>query len=163
MRTKQLSRSPGVKIGIVVAVSLATLNLLWLIVAYSGLYHSITTSVAQGGSPPLIDQSTIRRDLMIELALVVTAVGVLSRNVIGLLFSFVALIWVGVEYIWWFVWTKRTIAAAGLDELPSGVPQVWNLGGATPWNLVVLVVAVFLFLWEARIARETLRASKFTT
>lgn len=157
--TKPVSRSLGLKIGIVVAVSLAVLNLFWLVIGYSALYHSIAISVAQGGSP-LIDQSMIRRDLMIELALVVAAVGGLARKVSGLLLSLVALIWVGVEYIWWFIWTKRTIAAAGLSELPAGLPQAGNLAGATSWNLVVLVVVVLLFIWEASMVRETFRAGK---
>jgi hypothetical protein len=136
---------------------LAVLNLVWLIIGYSGLYHSIASSVAQGGSAPLLNQAAIRRDLMIELALLIAAVGLLCRNVTGLVLSLVALVWVIIEYVWWFIWTRRTIAAAGLAELPSGMPQAWNLAGATAWNLVVLVVAVCLFIWQARVIRETLR------
>ena len=157
MWTKPVNRSLGVKIGIAVAVSLAVLNLVWLIIGYSGLYHSIASSVAQGGSAPLLNQAAIRRDLMIELALLIAAVGLLCRNVTGLVLSLVALVWVIIEYVWWFIWTRRTIAAAGLAELPSGMPQAWNLAGATAWNLVVLVVAVCLFIWQARVIRETLR------
>jgi hypothetical protein len=158
MWTKPVNRSLGVKIGIAVAVSLAVLNLVWLIIGYSGLYQSITSSVAQGGSAPLLNQAVIRRDLMIELALLIAAAGMLCRNVTGLMLSLVALIWVVIEYVWWFIWTKQTIAAAGLAELPSGIPHAWNLAGATAWNLVVLVVAVCLFIWQARVTRETLRA-----
>ncbi len=157
MWTKPVNRSLGVKIGIAVAVSLAVLNLVWLIIGYSGLYHSIASSVAQGGSAPLLNQAAIRRDLMIELALLIAAVGLFCRNVPGLMLSLVALVWVIIEYVWWFIWTRRTIAAAGLAELPSGMPQAWNLAGATAWNLVVLVVAVCLFIWQARVIRETLR------
>ena len=62
----------------------------------------------------------------------------------GLLLSLVALVWVIIEYVWWFIRMKRTIAAAGLAELPSGIPHAWNLAGVTAWNLVVLLVAVCL-------------------
>lgn len=162
MWTKPFVGSVRVRIGIVIAISLATSNLVWLITEYSQLASSINAGIAQGGSAPLISQSVIRRDLSIEIALIVAAIGMVSRKISGLLVSLIALVWVVIEYIGWYVWTKQAIVAAGLTELPSGIPQAWKLAGATPWNLVVLVVTVFLFLWEARLARETLGAPNIT-
>lgn len=162
MWSKPVVGSVAVRIGIVIAISLATLNLVWLVTEYGRLYSSISAGIAQGGSAPLISQSVIRRDLTIEMALIVAAVGVLSRKISGLLISMLALVWVFIEYLGWYVWTKQAIVGAGLTELPAGIPQAWKLAGATPWNLVVLVVAVFLFFWEARVARETFRAPNVT-
>ena len=162
MRSKSAVGSAAVRIGIVVALSLATLNLVWLVNEYGRLYSSISAGIEQGGSAPLINQSVIRRDLTIELALIVAAFGALSRKISGRLISLLGLLGVIVEYIGWYIWTKQTIVAAGLTELPSGIPQPWNLAGARPWNLVVLVVVAFLFVWELMVATQTLRAGKVT-
>ncbi len=159
MWTKPVVASVAVRIGIVIAIALAALNLVWLVAEYGRLYSSINAGIAQGGSAPLLNHSVIRRDLTIEIALIVAAIGALSRKVGGLLFTLIALVWVFIEYIGWYIWTKQTIVAAGLTDLPSGVPQAWKLVGATPWNLVILVVAVFLFLWEVRVVRESFRAN----
>lgn len=42
---------------------------------YASLYHSTTASVMHGGSAPLLNRGAVRRDLMVELALIVAAVG----------------------------------------------------------------------------------------
>jgi hypothetical protein len=131
---------------------------MWLVTEYAQIYTSNAAGIAQGGSAPLINQSVIRRDLTIEIALIIATISLLSRKLNGFLISLIALVWVVVEYIGWYVSTRRGIVAAGFTQLPAGMPRAWNLAGATPWNVVVLVIAISLLLWEARVVTQVLRS-----
>lgn len=145
---KIASKSLNLAIG--VAVVTAALNLLW-VANYSGdLFQSRSASIAQGGTGWLIDQSVVRMYLIIEVALITAALGLLSRKVKGIVISALALMWVGIEYGGWFIWTLRTIEASGLKEIPSGIPHAGGFYGATGWNMAVLVIAAALFAWEIK-------------
>ena len=139
------------KIIIAVLGLLASLNLFWVASKYSHLYQSIEAGIKNGGSAPLIDQSVVRRDWTIEGALLIATVSLLFRRVIGIVVSLTSLIWIGIEYMWWYIWTQRAIEAAGLTQLPFGVPQAGGFAGATKWNLAILAITAALVLWETRI------------
>jgi hypothetical protein len=88
--------------------------------------------------------------IRIALALMISAIALWSRKFIGLCLSILSLIWLGVEYVAWYMWSLRSLKNAGLEHFPDGVPHALNLGGATGWNAAVLVVAVALFAWEVK-------------
>ena len=94
------------------------------------------------------DPSFYLMHLRISIALVVILVSLLMRRLIGLCLSVVAVVWLGLEYMWWFVRSARMKANAGLEAFPQSVPHAFSLYGATPWNAVVLVLVVAVFTWE---------------
>lgn len=145
---KAMPQSP--KLAGWVAVLTAVLNLLWVANYWGGILQSTRDSITQGGTGGLVDQSMIRMHLMIEAALIIAALGLLSRKITGIVISAMALIWVGIEYIGWFIWTQRTIEAAGLTAIPRFIPHAANLYGATGWNIAILVIVVALFVWEVK-------------
>lgn len=126
---------------IIVAILAAASNTLWI----TGYLGATSQSTERG---VLVDQSMVGMHIMIELALLVAAVGLLLRSVKGLVISIIALSWIGIEYILWFIKTQSIIKGAGLKQIPSLIPHAGNLYGATRWNLVVLIIVAFLFAWE---------------
>ena len=141
----QSSRIPGV-----MSALTAGLNLLWVANYWGHILQSTRSSIAQGGTGALLDQSMIRMHLTIEGALIIAALGLLSHKVTGIVIAEMALLWVGIEYVGWFIWTRRTIEAAGLSEIPRYIPHAANLYGATGWNIAVLVIVAVLVVWELK-------------
>ena len=151
----QSSRLPGV-----VATLAAALNLAWVAYYWGNILQTTRDSIAQGGSGPLIDHSMMRMHLMIEAALIITAVGMLSRKVAGIVIAALALVWIGVQYAGWWIWTQRTIEAAGLTAIPSSIPHAANLYEATGWNVAILAIATVLFVWEIKVLAGALIGSR---
>lgn len=141
----QSSRIPGV-----VSALTAGLNLLWIASYWGHILQLTRSSIAQGGTGVLVDQSMIRMHLTIEGALVIAALGLWSRKVTGIVIAEMALLWASIEYVGWFIWTRRTIEAAGLSGIPDSIPHAMNLYGSTGWNIAVLVIVTVLFVWELK-------------
>jgi hypothetical protein len=85
--------------------------------------------------------------IRIGVALLLSVAGLWSRRVAGLLLSVFALFWVGSEYIAWYFWSMRLKANAGIEIFPGSIAHASNFYGATPWNVVVLVLAGAVLLW----------------
>ncbi len=160
MRKKREISHTSLNFAIVVAALTAALNLLWIAYDLGRLFWSTGTSIAQGGTGGLVDWSMVRMYLIVETALIIATFSLLSRKIKGVIVSVIALMCVGVEYIWWFIWTRRIIEAAGLTEIPSLIPHAGNLYGATGWNLAILVIATALFAWEIKIIIGFLYSSR---
>lgn len=112
----------------VVAIVTAALNLVWVVVYWGNIFQSTRNSIEQGGTGGLVEHSLLRMHLMIEAALIIAAIGLLFCRITGIVISAMALIFVGIEYIGWAIWTRRTIEAAGLTTIPEFIPRrksVW--------------------------------------
>lgn len=155
---KILSRSS--KLPSVVAALTAGINLLWVANYWGNILQSTRDAIGQGGTGGLVDQSMIKMHIVIEAALIISALGLLSRKITGLVVSTLALVLIGVEYIGWCIWTQRTIEAAGLTAIPRIIPQAANLYGATGWNLAILAIVTALFLWDVKTLTGALIASR---
>lgn len=94
------------------------------------------------------DPSVFMMHTRIGLALFLSVAGLWSRRVIGLFLSLLALVWAGLEYIAWFLWSIRIKSNADIETFPSSVAHASNLYGATPWNVVVLVLVLAVLVWE---------------
>jgi hypothetical protein len=151
--------SRSLKLAIGVAVLTAASNLIWFLYYWGGLLQAKRNSIAQGGDGWLIDWSVVGMHLRIEVVLIIAALGLLSRKVSGLIISLIALIWIGIEYLNWYIWTQRTIEAADIIEIPRVIPGAGNLYGATGWNIAVLAIVSALFVWEAKTLIGILRSS----
>lgn len=88
------------------------------------------------------------RLLRIALLLIVSAIGLASRKVIGICISALALAWTGIEYLFWYAWSSRILQEAGLSSFPVGTTHMFGLEGARWWNIVVLIGTLALLLWE---------------
>lgn len=129
-----------------VAAGFATVvHLVWLGTGFLAFRHRLdaATMVIVDWDP-----SILMMDVRIGLALFLSVAGLWSRRLIGLFLSALALAWVGLEYFTWFLWSMRIKSNAGIESFPSSVVHASNLYGATPWNVVVLVLAVVVLLWE---------------
>jgi hypothetical protein len=99
--------------------------------------------------------------LGITLALIISAVGLWSRKVIGLFLSLIASISIFGIYIWWYLDTLHFLRYT--VEVPMNDPyykEVGLLHGALSWDRVVLIVAIVLFTWELKTLMRTLRNSR---
>ena len=131
-----------------VAAGLATVvHLVWLVTSFLGFRHrlDVATMVIVDW-----DSSILMMHIRIGVALLLSIVGLSSRRVIGLFLSVLALAWVGLEYLAWFLWSFRIKSNAGIDSLPSSAPHALNLYGATTWNAVVLALVIAVLVWEIR-------------
>lgn len=129
-----------------VAAGFATVvHLIWLVTGFLAFRHRLDAATMV-----IVDwdSSILMMHIRIGLALLLSVVGLWSRRVIGLFLSVLALVWVGLEYIAWFLLSTRIKSNAGIESLPSSVPHASNLYGATPWNVVVLVLVIAVLVWE---------------
>ena len=133
-----------------IAIAVACFTTLQLIWELYGLFHEYNKAIAAGAEVNL-SMSLPWMFIRINLALILSAVGLYFRHVKGLLISMLALIWVGIEYLSWHIWSLRIKAMAGIGDFQSTTPYADNLYGATRWNIAVLVVVAAFFVWEVKI------------
>lgn len=96
------------------------------------------------------DPSVLIMHIRIGLALLLATAALLSRRLIGLFASAVALVWVCLEYLTWYKWSSRIKEYADIQEFPSSIPQAFDLYGGNGWNAAVLVLVVVVLSWEIR-------------
>lgn len=85
------------------------------------------------------------------VGLVVSAASLLTRKVIGLLFSMLGLLWVAVTYILWYRATLSILRTAEVDSFYRLVDQsqyLLPLDQATWWDVAVLAIVILLLLWH---------------
>lgn len=136
----------GISSAILVATLLAVSNCLWLMWYWFDFYRQVSLSISHGSGPQINTTLSIRL-FKIALCLIITAFGLWLRKLNGLYLSLGALIWLIIEYINWYSWSRQTLENAGLLNFPVGTSHVFNLYGATGWNAVVFIIASSLFIW----------------
>ena len=101
--------------------------------------------------------------ISITAGLIISAIGLWVRKAFSFLLSIIALVWICIIYIWWYLDTlhfiKNTEATEYTKLHDPFFHRMGMLYGATPWDTLVLVVVVILFLWQARILIKILRLS----
>ena len=149
-RSKSISRIAIAVVGIA-----AILNLVWFVTKY------VQISKAHiAGTTLDLDQSMVRRDLLIAAALIIAALSLASKRGFGLMLSLIALSWVLFEYIHWYLWTQRLMKTLGMPGIPSWIPQGAHLWGGTSWSVTVLIICVILVVWEMAMLVSILKSSR---
>ena len=143
------------RVAVLVCTAVAALNA--LAVSYSTGYGDGRVA---GAYPCYVAlPRDIFHDLMrikIELALVVIAVVLRFRRVVGLCISAVATLFIVLQYALWYLDTQRWLRemhVSNFSQLP--VPGEWpnfaGLSRATPWDFVIFVFTTVLFVWQIRV------------
>jgi hypothetical protein len=94
--------------------------------------------------------------LRIAFALLVSSVCLWFRKVSTFYLSAMSLTWVLLEYLRWYRRSQTTLVNAGIKHWPSQTPHALGIGGATEWNIAILLLAVVLVLWHAKIVLGTM-------
>lgn len=94
--------------------------------------------------------------LRIEVALLIIAIGLWSRRVLGFLISLLATMFVGYQYGLWYLDTKRWLREMNVSDFSQlPVPSEWaNFAGlyrGTPWDLFLFAFTTALFIWQISI------------
>lgn len=134
-------------------VVVATLNA--LVFVYRIAY--IVGNTACRCYPPLArDNSYDFMRLKIELALVVIAIALRSRRVVGFCLSVVGTLFIEFQYGLWYLDTQRWLRemhVSNFSQLPK--PSEWQhfagIYQGMPWDLALLVFGTALFAWQVRV------------
>lgn len=90
--------------------------------------------------------------LYIALEFFISAIGLWSRRVFGFFLSLLALLGVFLVYVWWYLETLNYLTNTELIKYTKfSIAYNQNIGlfrEATRWDIIVLVAAVVLFLWQ---------------
>ena len=111
--------------------------------------------VRASGSNALTSPVIPQLFLLIELGLLVNVAGLWLRKVTGILVSLAALSVAGLGYALWYLSSRQILellmSKPFYHEFPQAVPpHPFGLVGATWVNLVVLVMAGVLFVWQLK-------------
>lgn len=92
------------------------------------------------------------RQIRIALALIICAFAMWPRKVIGSLISWVALLWITLEYILWWKTSMDVVDAAGMSF--SHARHFAYLLRGTWWDLCVLLATIIGLVWTSRQLRQ---------
>ena len=98
--------------------------------------------------------------LGVTFALVLSAIGLWSRRLLGFLLSLIALAWLAEIYREWYVATLSIMQMGGVrdfSQLQDQQQYLLPLNGATWWDIVVLGVALIVFIWQAVMLKRILK------
>ena len=109
----------------------AALNIAWLILNATQL-------------PQSLEMVRFR----ITLAWVISAIAAWPRKTVGWTISFVALMWIALEYVLWWIGSRRIVEAAGSSF--SQTPHLAYFRHARWWDLAVLLLTIVGLLWCGR-------------
>ena len=84
----------------------------------------------------------------ITLAWVISAIAAWPRKTVGWTISFVALMWIALEYVLWWIGSRRIVEAAGSSF--SQTPHLAYFLHASWWDLTVLLLTIVGLLWCGR-------------
>jgi hypothetical protein len=104
----------------------------------------------QAGGEVLIDQRYVFMHFQIAFALLVASICLWSRRAGAFYVSIFAAGWADFQYVCWFMWSRTILTSAGIDHWPEQTPHSLGLGGATGWNVAVLLLTVVLLLWQTK-------------
>lgn len=105
-----------------------------------------------------LPQSLAMRQMRIAVALIISVLPLWPGKVMGLLISWVALLWITLEYILWWKQSVDVLDAAGMSF--SNSPHFAYLLQGTWWDLCVLLATVIGLLWAGNYLRRTLYQSR---
>lgn len=148
--TKEISKStPGYNLVLIVAVLTATVTALRIAfnLGYSLGTFEHSEQIHRTCCVNFEDSFLIS----LLLGLIVTAVSLLTRRVIGMLFSMLGLFWVVVVYIQWYRATLSIIRKAEVDSfsrLGEQAQYLLPLDQATQWDVAVLAIVILLLSWH---------------
>jgi hypothetical protein len=134
----------GFNLAFVLAGIASVVHIGWFVVSFFAFRRridAVTTVVVDW------DPSVFMMHIRIAVALLLSMGAFLSRRALGLFLSALALVWVILEYVVWFLWSVRIKANADIDAFPSSVPHALNLYGATIWNVVVFTMVIAALAW----------------
>jgi hypothetical protein len=140
----------------IVTASCTALRMIWEIYHLFYKYNEAITAGAEANLSMALPGMQIR----ISLGLILSAIGLWFYSVKGLLISISALIWVGLEYLSWHMWSLRIKENAGIGNFQSITPYADSFYGATGWDISVLVIVIALFVWEVKIVVNLLLSSQ---
>jgi len=153
------SFSGEMKIVLTVAAVLFVVNL---------VYSAYSLGFAHGGAFVISHDYTISGDntfmtrlrIATSIGLLVCGAGLAFRNLFGVVASMLGIIWLGFIYGWWYY---KSLAFLRNLEVPdfSSLPEISHaagLWGAIWWDLVALIVAAVLLLWQLAILIRVVRA-----
>lgn len=97
--------------------------------------------------------------LMIEVCLAVNVVGLWFRKEASLVMSLLALAGVWAGYFLWYVYSRQVLnllSSKSFYQLHPGAVSTYRLDliGATWLNIIILLMASVLFIWEAKTIRS---------
>jgi hypothetical protein len=147
------------KVVLTVAAILFTANL-----AYSAYTVGFTNGQAFESSRNYTvsgdDSFMIRLRIATSLGLFVCVAGLAFRRSYGFLASMLGIIWLVLVYGWW---QSKSVAFLKNLEVPdySALPDVSHaagLRGGSLWDLLVLVIATIIFIWQAVAIVRVLRS-----
>jgi hypothetical protein len=136
-------------IAIGVAILAATLNSLWVI---RELYetHQMLSRASAHGMTVCFSPDYHLMFIRMVIALMTGVILLCSRRIIGLCFSALALLWVLLEYLSWYVWSQKLLEITERENFPEGMQHALGMSGATRWNAALLAIVGALFVWELK-------------
>lgn len=100
----------------------------------------------------------------IAVGLIVATIGLWSRRATGFLFSILALVWVCMVYAWWYRGTLHFLKNIEVTEYTKlhdpFFKEMGILRGASRWDVLILLMAVTLLLWQLKTLLRILRSSR---
>ena len=111
--------------------------------------NQIRTSVESGVWSVIISYTLLWRKGRIAIALIVNLIAMWSLKPKNFLLSAVPLVWVIIEYIYWFNISLQNKVYSGENGLPE--PNTLGFYPATWLDIAVLSLALVLFAWSIKI------------
>jgi hypothetical protein len=102
----------------------------------------------------------IRLRIATSLGLFVCVAGLAFRRLYGVLASMLGIIWLVLVYGWWqyrSVAFLRNLEVPDFSALPD-VSHIAGLRGGSLWDLLVLLIAAIIFIWQAVTIVRVLRS-----
>lgn len=98
--------------------------------------------------------------LIITAALITSAIGLWFREVISFFLSALALLGVGVTYVWWYTNSIAYLRNSEISDFPADVPHIGRLREAVPWDIIVIAIAIIIFTWQMKILLTIVASSR---
>ena len=135
-----------------VCIVIAALNAL----AFAYRIGYLVADNACSYSGPLVrDNSYDFMRLKIEVALVVIAIALRFRTILGFYISLLATVLIEIQFALWYLDTQRWLRDVKVTDFsklePGLVPHFAGIYQATPWDFVLFVFTSALLVWQVRV------------
>jgi hypothetical protein len=137
------------KVAVFVCITIAALNALVFAFRIGYIFGNDACY-----APMHHDNSYAFMRLKIEGALLVIAITLRFRRVVGLCIALLATVLIEVQYVLWYLDTQRWLRDMRLTDLSQATksdPQFAGIYQARPWDIVLLVFATALLAWQVRV------------
>jgi hypothetical protein len=103
--------------------------------------------------------------LQIAIAFGATAIGITAKRSFSVFLSLVALLFIEIQYAYWYLWSLRWLNEVGLSSfsmLPAqtDIPHAMSLYGATRWDVLLFGIAGALLTWLLKLVVGALQLSR---